>query len=204
MGLLDRKNTQTTASVRMSLQPELLRYAELLNRTPSTLVNDILEGAFFAVRAEEPARALLVLDLLRQALGKDAFRKLGSEYYRKLAGTERMETERAVRFAVGNTSRFVPLLKAAKRQSQAYGDVRRQLFGYVESDLSEEIGKLYDAEVTALAAREAQDPVKVAPEDFFSAMIHTTALYNQTYNIFLKDHLAREVVKEIPREFMPI
>ena len=71
MGVLERKNSQTTVSVRMSLQAELLHYVALLETSPSTLANDILEGAFLAVRADEPGRTLVVPDRIRQALGQE-------------------------------------------------------------------------------------------------------------------------------------
>ena len=203
MGFLDRKGTQTTVSVRMSLQEDLLRYAELLERPPSTLANDLLEGVFLAVRHGDPARAAVVAELLLHADGKDDHHRIGGEYYRKLAGTQRSETTRAVGFAVNNTSHFVPLLKEAKRDQQSYAQARVKLFGYVQSDLTEEIGRLYAEEVMALAAQEIDDPTTTKGAEFFQAMRHTTALYNKVYEIFLKDHLCREVVKTIPREFQP-
>ena len=80
----------------MSLQDDLLRYAQLLDKAPSTLVNDILEDAFAAVRADEPGRALVVLDAVRQALGKDAHRRLSEEYHRVLFGTRPTTQERTL------------------------------------------------------------------------------------------------------------
>ena len=201
MGLLNRKNSQTTVSVRMALQVELLKYAELLGRTPSTLANDILEGAFAAIRADEPGHSLLVLDLVRQALGKDAHQKLSEEYHRKLFGTQSHETERAVQLARGNASQFVPLLKAAKRKRQSYDAVRPKLFGCLQSEIVDEVGALYETEMMMRATEEEFDPAD--SQGFFAVMVHTTELFNKLYNLFLRDHLSREVVREIPRHFLP-
>ena len=203
MGLLERKNSQTTVSVRMSLQAELLHYAGLLGTTPSTLVNDILEGAFLSACADEPDRSLVMPDLIRRALGKDAHRKLAEEYHRKLFGTQVHENERAMTFAVDNAGRAVPLLKAAKEQKQSYDTARPALFGCLRSQLTEEIGALYETELMSRAAREIYDPTTMDPRDFFKTMASTTKLYNQVYDLYLRDHLAREVVRETPKQFLP-
>ena len=203
MGFLDRKGTQTTVSVRMSLQEDLLRFAELLERPPSTVANDLLEAVFLAVRHGDPSRAATAAEQLLHVDGKDNHRQIGAEYYRKLAGTQRFETTRATDFAVLNTSRFVPGLKEAKRQQQSYAQAHAKLFGCLHSDLTQEIGCLYAEEIMALAAQEIYDPTTLEGAEFFQVMRHTTALYNKVYEIFLKDHLCREVVKAIPKEFQP-
>lgn len=201
MGLLNRKNSQTTVSVRMALQADLLKYAELLGRSPSTLANDVLEGTFAAISADEPERSLVVVDLVRQALGKDSHRKLSEEYHRKLYGTQSHGTERAVEFARGNASKFVPLLKAAKQKRQSYDEVRPKVFGCLQSEIVEEIGALYETEMMTRAAEEKYDSADA--RDFFAVMVQTTELFNKLYNLFLKDHLSREVVREVPRQFLP-
>ena len=203
MGLLNRKNTQTTVSVRMSLQGDLLHYAQLLERTPSTLVNDILEEAFTGIKADEPGRSMIVLDAVRAALGKDTHRRLAEEYHRVLFGTQAPETERATHYARENASHAVPVLKKAKQEQQSYAEVRMALFGCFQAVITEEIGVLYETELMAQAAAEIYDPATIKPEAFFAVMRHTTELYNQVYRVFLKDHLAREVVREIPQHFLP-
>ena len=203
MGALERKNSQTTVSVRMSLQTGLLRYASLLEPSPSPLANDILEGAFLAVRADEPGRTLVVPDRIRQALDQEVNRQLAEEYHRKLFGTQAHENERAVTFATDNAGRTVPLLKTAKQQAQPYEAVRPALFGCVQSQLTEEVGALYETELMSRAAQESYDPAIVDPRDFFKTMAHTTKVYNQVYGLFLRDHLAREVVREVPKQFLP-
>ena len=203
MGLLSRKNTQTTVSVRMSLQGELLHYAELLKCTPSTLANDVLEGAFAAIAADEPGRSMIVLDAVRTALGKNARRRLSEEYHRVLFGTQSPETERATNYGRANASRAVPVLKKAKQEQRPYAEAQMTLFGCFEAVVTEEVGTLYESELMAEAAAEVYDPATVPPQEFFAVMQQTTELYARVYRIFLKDHLAREVVREIPPHFLP-
>ena len=203
MGLLERKNTQTTVSVRMSLQSELLEYARVLERTPSTLANDILEEAFAAIKADAPGRPMVILDAIRQALGKDAHRRLSEEYHRVLFGTQAPETERASNYARENASQIVPLLKEAKQKKQPFARVRAAVFGCFQSAVSEEVGALYETELMTRAANEVYDPATVKARDFFAVMVHTTDLYNQVYRTLLKDHLAREIVREVPKHFLP-
>ena len=203
MGLLSRKNTQTTVSVRMSLQGELLHFADLLKCTPSALANDILEGAFAAITANEPGRSMIVLDAVRTALGKDAHRRLSEEYHRVLFGTQSPETEHATNYARANASRAVPMLKKAKQEKRLYAEAQMTLFGCFEALVTEEVGTLYESELMAQAAAEIYDPATVPPQEFFAVMQQTTELYTRVYRIFLKDHLAREVVREIPPQFLP-
>ena len=187
----------------MSLQDELLRYAQLLDKAPSTLVNDILEDAFAAIRADEPGRALVVLDAVRQALGKDAHRRLSEEYHRVLFGTQLPQTERATNYARENATRAVPVLKKAKQEQQSYSEAQTVLFGCFHALVTEEMGALYETDLMVRAAAEIYDLATIQPHEFFAAMKHTTELYNRVHRIFLRDHLAREVVREIPQIFLP-
>ena len=203
MGILDRKNTQTTVSVRMSLQAEVLRYAELLESSPSMLVNDVLEETFAAIRADDPERPMATLSAIREALGKDAHLKLREQHRRMFFGDDSPETERAIDFARANASQAVPILKSAKQKQQPYDEVRLSLFGCLQAVITEEIGTLYETELMNQAAKEVYDPVTVPSRDFYAVMVQTTELYNKVYHLFLKDHLAREVVREIPKHFLP-
>ena len=203
MGIITRKNSQVTVALRVSLHEEAARYTELLKTTVSALVNDIVESAFLAIRNEEPDRAIVIIDLVRQALGKDAHRKLGEKYHRTLFGLHAAETEQANRLAMENTSRSVPILKAAKQENLPFGEARGRVFGCVQSVLTEEVGSLYDTELMISAAQEVFDPDKTNSLNYFSAMTNTALLLNKTYGLFLKDHLAREVVREIPPQFLP-
>ena len=203
MGTSERKNIQTTISVRMGLQGETLRYAELLERSPSTLVNDLLEEIYACVRADDPTRPMVVLSAIRKALGKEAHLKLREEFYRQFFGVQPPETEHAMDLARANASRSVPLMKSGKQKQQPYDEVRPSLFGLLEAAITEEVGDLYETDLMARAATEEYDPAKVLPQDFFSVMVHTTELYNRVYQLFLKDHLAREVIREIPKHFLP-
>ena len=204
MGLINRKNTQTTVSVRMSLQAEVIHYAELLERTPSTLVNDILDEVFASIRTDDPGRPLTIVDVIRKGLGKDAHLKLAEKYHRAVLGLQHPpETERAIDFARTNASSAVPILKAGKQSQQSYDQVRPGLFGCLHAVITQEVGTLYESELMIQAAKEVYDPVAVPARDFFTVMVHTTELYNQVYRLFLKDHLAREIVREIPPHFLP-
>ena len=106
-------------------------------------------------------------------------------------------------FATDNAGRAVPLLKAAKQQARPYEAVCPALFGCVQSQLTEEVGALYATELMSRATQEVYDPATVDPRDFFKTMAHTTKVYNQVYSLFLRDHLAREVVREVPKQFLP-
>ena len=203
MGLLSRKNTQTTVSVRMSLQEELLYYAQVLGRSPSTLVNDILEESFSVVQAGDSGRPAAVLNAIRVALGKDAHRRLSDEYHRVLFGTQPPETERASSYAQANAAQAVPVLKEAKQKQKSFAQARVALFGCFKGVITEEIDALYESPLMTDAAAEIYDPARVGAKNFFEVMQHTTKLYNAVYQLFLKDHLAREVVREIPPHFLP-
>ena len=203
MGIIDRKNSQTTVSVRMSLQAEVLRYAQILERSPSTLVNDVLEEAFAVIRADNPERPMAVLSAIREALGKDAHINLSEKYHHLFFGLVPPETERAINFAQANASQAVPILKSAKQKEQPYDKVRPSLFGCLHAVITEELGELYETELMVKAAKEVYDPATVPPRDFFTVMVYTTELYNKVYQLFLRDHLAREVVREIPKQFLP-
>ena len=188
---------QTTISVWASLRPALIRYATLLEATPSAMVNEVLEGAFQRVEADQPNRPIVLLDRLRRLVGKSGDVDLSATYSRQMVGIDPL-AEGVKAAANRNASRLVPALLEAKRAGLSSEDACRQACGVLENALTNDLRALYDSLLMAHAAAESLDSAQGLS---FVQTPSTMRLYNDAYLILVRDHLAREIVRETPLRF---
>ena len=188
---------QTTISIWASLRPALIRYAALLEATPSAMVNELLEGAFQQIEADQPNRPIVLLDRLRRLVGKREDTNLSETYGRQMAGIDPL-AEGVKADAAQNVARLVPILMEAKRAGLASAEACQRACGVLENALTKDLQALYDSSLMARAAAENYDPGKGEP---FVQTPSTMRLYNDAYLILVRDHLAREVVRETPLRF---
>ena len=185
----------------MDLQPEILRYAALVESTPSAFANDVLAGTVEALRTGERPHAFTIINAVRRALGKPELTPPPET--EDLEPERKVLIERVVGQAMENAARIVPVLREAKARGESYEQARPLAFGILVNDLTRDVGGIYDSKTTELAAAESFAPSAFGTGAYFQKTRHTHALFGDVYDAIFLDLMAREVVREVPAIFRP-
>ncbi len=180
---------QSTVSVWTHLRVKFLYYSDLYGKTTSEFFNELLTETFDRIEANQPEIPSLVIDDLRRKLAKNVEHVLSEDVHRQLAGIDPM-AESVKEAAAQNVATVVPLLLRCRRRGWAWARASRLICGTLETDLSRQLGSLYDTPLTAAAAQ--MNNLRTTD---------TIRLYHETYVILVRHLLALAIVREVPRRF---
>ena len=183
---------QSTVSVWAHLRSKFLFYCGLNEKTTSEFVNELLTETFARIEANQPNVPSLIIDDIRRKLAKDVEIVMAEDVHRQLAGLDPM-AEYVLEEASRNAAQIVPLLLRCRRKGWLWARTRQLVCGALETDLTRQLGDLYDHPLTARAARAGK-----------AGNAETIRMFLETYNILLRHLLALAIAREVPRRFRPL
>ena len=186
---------QSTVSIWTHLKDKFLDYCTLSGKTSSVFVNELLEETFARIEADRPDLPSFFVSSLRRKLGKDVEVKLSETLHRQFFDIDPI-AERSKEEAAYNTGLLVPQLLRARRRGWSWDKARRRACGSVQTDLTRQLGQLYDDPMTLEAA--------IAKMGGTNPTTPLIRVYNEAYRILLRHTLTLAIGTKLPPRFQSL